>query len=155
MRKRRMVRIPKRGGEEEVIIMNPDSTSDIYVTASVEAECRLIAQNQKMKEEDKIKMIKVNALKRAAHMNQSGKSPAKLVKATVSLPNDMMASEEPSTPLLRFLLSLSTNIVKDSYHNLGGKMGGLPDKKKRAVAAEIMRKWGEKIWVMGSDACIS
>ena len=88
-----MVRIPNRGGEEEGIIMNPDSSSDIYVTASVEAECRLIAQNRKMKEEDKIKMIKVNALKRAAHMNQSGKSFAKLVEATVNLPNDMMDSE--------------------------------------------------------------
>ena len=36
MRKRRIVRIPNRDGEEEVIIMNSDSTAGIYVTASME-----------------------------------------------------------------------------------------------------------------------
>ena len=37
MRKRRMVRMQDRDGEEEVIIMKPDSSAGIYVTASVEA----------------------------------------------------------------------------------------------------------------------
>ena len=46
-----MVRMPNRGGEEEVIIIKPDSSYGIYVTASVEAQCILIAQNQKMREE--------------------------------------------------------------------------------------------------------
>ena len=36
-RKRRMVRMPNRDGEEEGIRMNPDSSAGIYVTASVEA----------------------------------------------------------------------------------------------------------------------
>ena len=73
-----------------------------------------------MKEEEKIKMIKVNAPKRAAYMNQWGKSSTKLVEATTYLPNDMMASEDPSTPLLRVLLPLSTDTIKDSYQHLGG-----------------------------------
>ena len=38
MRKRRMVRMPNRGGEEEGRRMNPDSSAGIYVTASVEAQ---------------------------------------------------------------------------------------------------------------------
>ena len=135
--------------------MNPDSPAEIYVAASVEAECRLIAQNRKLKEEEKIKTIKVNALKRAVRMNQHGKSLAKLVEATANLPNDMMASDDSSTPLLQVLLSLSTDIIKDSYQHLGGKMGQLPDQKKLTVAAAIVRKWGERIWVMGSDVCVS
>ena len=49
--------------------MKPDSSYGIYVTESVEAQCRLIAQNRKMKEEEKIKNTKVNALKRAARIN--------------------------------------------------------------------------------------
>ena len=73
-----------------------------------------------MKEEEKIKNTKVNSLKRAAHMNQRATSFAKLV---ANLPNDMMASEDPSTPLLQVLLSLSTEIIKDSYHHIGGNMG--------------------------------
>ena len=102
-----------------------------------------------MKEEEKIKNTKANALKRAAHMNQRAKSFAKLF---ANIPNEMMASEETSTPiLLQFLLSLSTEIIKNSYHNLGVKMSELPDLKKWAVAAEIVRKWGERIWVMGRD----
>ena len=56
-----------------------------------------------------------------------------------------MASEDPSTPLLQVLLSLSTDTIKDSYPHLGGKMGELPDLKKRTVAAVIAQKWGEKI----------
>ena len=83
-------------------------------------------------------------------MNQSAKKFAKLF---ANLPNYMMASEDNSTPLLlQVLLSLSTDIIKDSYQHLGGKMGDLPDLKKQTVAAAIMRKWGERIWVMGRDS---
>ena len=50
MRKRRMVWMPKRDGEEEGRIMNPESSARIYITASVESECILVSQNWKMKE---------------------------------------------------------------------------------------------------------
>ena len=129
--------------------MNPESSSGIYVTTPVEDQCILISKKRKMKGEEKINNTKVNALKRAAHMNQRAKSFAKLF---ANLPNEIMASEDPSTPLLlQVLLSLSTDIIKDSYRHLGGKMGELPDTKKRTVAEAILRKWGERIWVMGSD----
>ena len=49
MRKRRMVSMPNMDGEEEGSIINPDSSSGIYVIASVEAQCRLIAHIRKMK----------------------------------------------------------------------------------------------------------
>ena len=89
MRKRKMVRMPNRDGEEEVIIMNPDSSAGIYVPASVEAQDRLICQKRKMKEEEKIKNIKVNALKRSARMNQRAQLFAKHI---ANLQNYMMAS---------------------------------------------------------------
>ena len=111
----------------------------------------MIAQNPKKKEEENIKNTKVNALKRAARINQRATSLTKLV---ANLPNDMMASEDNSIPLLQVLISISTDIIKDSYQHLGGKMGELPDLKKRAMAAAIVRKWGERISVMGSDACV-
>ena len=95
MRKRRMVMMTNRYGEEEGIRMNPDSSDGIYVTASVEAQCRLIDQKRNIKEEEKIKNKKVNALKRASHMNQCATSFTKLV---ANLLNDMMASEDNSTP---------------------------------------------------------
>ena len=139
MRKRTMVRTPNRDKEEEGRRMNPDSSSGIYVTASVEAQCRLISYNRNMKEEQKIKNKKVNALKRCACMNLRATSFAKLV---ANLPNDMMDSENPSTPLLQVLLSLSTDIIKDTYQHLGGNMGEFPDLKKRTVASAIVRKWG-------------
>ena len=143
--------MPNREREEEGRRMNPDSSAGIYVTASVEAQCRMIAENQNIKEEEKIKNSKVNALKRAARMNLRATSFAKLF---AHLPSDIMASEDPSTPLLQVLLSLSTDIIKDSYQHLGGKMGELPDLKKLTVAEAIVRKWGERIWVMGSDASV-
>ena len=74
-------------------------------------------------------------------MNLRATSFAKLV---ANLPNYIMASEDPSTGLLQVLLSLSTYIIKDSYQHIGGKMGE-PDLKKRAVVAEIMREWGDRI----------
>ena len=135
----RMVRIPNREREEEGRRMNPDSSAGIYFTASVEAQCRMIAENRNIKEEEKIKNSKVNALERAARINLRAMSFAKLID---NLPNDIMASEDPSTPLLQVLLSLSTGIIKDSYQHLGGKMGELPDLKKRTVAEGIVRKWG-------------
>ena len=69
--------------------MNPDSSVGIYVTASVESQCRMIDENRKIKEEEKIKNSKVNALKRAARMNLRATSFAKLIP---NLPNDIMAS---------------------------------------------------------------
>ena len=93
MMQRKTVGIPKRYGEEEGRIINPKSSSGIYVTASVEAECILIAQNRNMKEQEKIKILKVNALKRAAHINQREKLFAKIVEKTANLPNEMMDSE--------------------------------------------------------------
>ena len=102
-----------------------------------------------MKEEEKIKNTKVNALKRAARMNQRATTFAKLV---TKLPNETMATEDPSTPLLQVLLSLSTDIIEDSYQNLSGNMGELPDLKKQTVAEAIVRKGGERICVMRSDA---
>ena len=93
----------------------------------------------------------VNALKRAARMNLRVTSFAKLV---VNLPNDIMASEDPSTPLFQVLLSLSTEIIKDFYQHLGGKIGELPYLKKSTVAEAIVRKWGERICAMGSDASV-
>ena len=137
------------GGQEEGRRMNPDSSSGIYVTASVEAHHRLISQSRKMKEEEKIKSTNVNALKRAAHINQRAKSFAKL---SSNIPNDMIASEDNYNPLLQVLLSLSTDTIKDSYKHLGGNMGELPDLKKRTVAAAVVQKLGERIWVMGSEA---
>ena len=68
-----MISMSNRDEEEEVICMNPDSSARIYVTASVEEQCRLIYQNQNMKEEEKTKNTKVNALKRDDHTNQRAK----------------------------------------------------------------------------------
>ena len=106
-----------------------------------------------MKEEEKTKNTKVNSLKRATRMNQRAKSFVKLVN---NLPNNMMASEDLSTPfLLQVLLYISTYIIKDYYCHIIVKVGEFPDLKKRTAAAAIVRKWGERIWVMQSDACVS
>ena len=147
-----MLRTPDRDKEEEVRRMIPDSSAGIYITSSVEAQCRMIAENRKIKEEEKINNSKVNALKRAARINLRTTSFALLL---ANLPNYIMASEDPSTPLLQVLLSLSTDIIKDSYQNLGGNMGELPDLKKRMVAEVIVRKWDERICVMGIDVSVS
>ena len=105
-----------------------------------------------MIEEDKIINIKVNDLKRAACTNQRAKLFAKLV---ANLPNVMMASEDLYTTLLvQVLLSLSTNIIKGFYQLLGVNMGKFHYLKKRTLAAAIVRKWGERIWVMGNDAWV-
>ena len=85
-------------------------------------------------------------------MNLRATSCAKIV---ANLPNDMMASEDPSTPVFQVLLSVSTEITKESYQHLGGKMGELPDLKKWTVAEAIVRKWGERICVMGNDVSVS
>ena len=106
-----MVNMTNRDGEEEVSRINTDSSYGIYVTESVEAQCRLIAHNRKMKEDENIKNIKVNDLKRASRTNQCSKSFAKMV---ANIPNDMIAPEDISNPLIfQVLLSLSTGIIED------------------------------------------
>ena len=85
-------------------------------------------------------------------INLRATSFAKLI---ANLPNEIVAYEDPSTPLLQVLLSLSTDIIKDSYQHLSGNMGEFPDLKKRTVEEAIVRKWGERICVMGSEASVS
>ena len=46
-------------------------------------------------------------------MNQHGKLFTKLIEVTANLPNDIMASEDPSTPLFQVLLYLPTDNIKD------------------------------------------
>ena len=76
-------------------------------------------------------------------MNQHAKPFAKLV---ANLPNYTMTYDDPSTPLLlQVLLSFSTDIIKDSSHNIGKKMGDFPNKKKWTVSATIVKKWSERI----------
>ena len=111
----------------------------------------MISENRKIKEEEKIKNSKVNALKRAARINLHATSFANLL---ANLPNDIVDSEDTFTTLLQVLLSLSTDIIKDSYQHLGGRMGELPDLKKGTVAEAIVRKWGERICVIGSEASV-
>ena len=91
-----------------------------------------------MKEEENIKNLKVNTLKRAANKNQHVKSFAKIFKAAANLPNDIMTYEGPSNSILQVPLSLSTKIVKYSYQHLGGKMGELPDQNKLVAPAAIV-----------------
>ena len=45
MSKRRMARMQNMDGDEEGSIIIPDSSDGIYVTASMEAQCRLITKN--------------------------------------------------------------------------------------------------------------
>ena len=60
--------------------MNPDSSSGIYVTASVGSDFHMIAQNQKILEEEKKISSKVNALKKISCVNKSRSSFTKLLE---------------------------------------------------------------------------
>ena len=44
-----MLIVPKKYGEVETRIMNPDSSSGVHVTVSVEAERHMISQNVRFK----------------------------------------------------------------------------------------------------------
>ena len=49
----RMVRMPNKYGEGKLSRMNPESSTGLYVNASVESEWRMISQNWKIQEEEK------------------------------------------------------------------------------------------------------
>ena len=135
--------------------MNPESPYGIFVTVSVKYYCRLIAQNWMMKDEEKIKMIKLNTLKRATHINQRGNSFAKLARQP---PNSQMTwciLRTPPPPSSKYYSTSQLKSLRDSYHNLGWKMGQFPDQNKWTVVAAIVRKWGEMIWMLGGGVCIS
>ena len=59
--------------------MNPDYSSEVYITAYVEAECRMISHNCKIhKEKNKI-ASNMNALKNSARVTKHGCAFAKLL----------------------------------------------------------------------------
>ena len=53
IRTHRMVIITKKDGEGEPSRINPESSVGMYVTASVEADCRVISHNHNIQEEEK------------------------------------------------------------------------------------------------------
>ena len=61
IRTRIIIRIPKKDREVEPRRMDHNSSAGIYVTASVEAECRMISQSQKIQEEENKGASKVNS----------------------------------------------------------------------------------------------
>ena len=69
--------------------MKSVSSSGIYVTASVEAECHMISQNRKMQEEENKRTSKVNALKKYARITKRGISFMKLLEAAAEIHRDM------------------------------------------------------------------
>ena len=81
-----MIRIPKKYGEGEHIIMNTDSSAVIYVTASVEAECHMISQNQKMQEEENKRTSKLNLLKNLPVLPSVGDPSQKSLKQQPNSP---------------------------------------------------------------------
>ena len=58
-----MVIILKKDGDGEPSRMNPDYSTGIYVTASVQDKCCIIAQNQKIQKEEKKRASKMNLFK--------------------------------------------------------------------------------------------
>ena len=82
--------------------MNHEYSAGIYVTASVEDEFHMIAQNWKMQEEENIITSKVNVLEKYARITKHGRSFAKLLEETDKLNRDMKTSEDPSTPYFEY-----------------------------------------------------
>ena len=109
--------------------MNPDSSAGIYITASVEAECRMIAQNRKTQEEEKKRPKKLNAFKNSAHVTKCGIKNS--LQQQPTYPATRRLQRTPSTPPLQVLRSLSTDTIKDTFYHLDGKIGELSDQKKR------------------------
>ena len=141
-----MVRMSKKDGEVEPKRMNPESSAGIYVTASAEAECHMIAHNQNMREGKKKITSKVNAFKKSARITKRGRSFAKLLEETSELYRDMNTSEDPS------LLSLSTDTIKENFYRPGREIGEFYYQNKWTVTQDIVQKWGQSI--MGSCACV-
>ena len=147
-----MVKITKKDGEGEPIIITPDSSTEIYGTVSVEAKCHMMAHNQKMQKGENKIVSKVNALKKASLVTKLGRSFAELLTETYNLPRGKNTSEDPRKPIFQVLLNLYTDTIKDDFYHIGGNISELSDQKKQTVAAEIVWKWR---WIIvGSDACI-
>ena len=97
-----MVIITKKYGDGEPRRMNPDSSAVIYVTASVEAECRMIAQNWKMKGEENKRASKVNAFKNLPALPSVGSPSPNSLKQH---PNSQVTQILQRTPSSSFFKS--------------------------------------------------
>ena len=111
----------------------------------------MISQNRKIQEEEKKRTLKVNAFKKSSCTTKGESSFAKILEETSELHQDMKTSDKPSDPLLQFPISLTTNTIKEAFYNLGRNIGEFSDQKKRTVASDIVREWGQII--LGNRAC--
>ena len=111
---------------------NPNPTSGIYLTAAKLAQCIMVAENRREKEEVKKETAKKTAARKVCLQQ-------KLSEAFQKFQDCMDNILSPSEIIMLIaLVSLSANTLKDAFSHLGDNLGNLPNQRRLTVATEII-----------------
>ena len=112
---------------------NPNSASVIYLTNIKVAQCRMLAENRRGKQQAKKEAAK-NAAARKACLQQNRSGAFNKIKNCM----DNILSPYEYTMLVAHVF-LSNNTLKDAFFHLGGKLGDLPNQIRQTVSTDIIR----------------
>ena len=110
----------------------PKLNSRIYLAAAKVAQCRMVAENRREKEEVKKETAKKTAARKVCLQQ-------KLSEAFQKFQDCMDNILSPSEIIMLIaLVSLSANTLKDAFSHLGDNLGNLPNQRRLTVATEII-----------------
>ena len=128
-----MVHINNTPVEDDVCILNPDSSSGIYMFTVKESQCHIMADNRRKQDKVKENVKRSNSVKRAAHIIKRGSLYYNNLYTVANLLSTTNTTEEPTESILQDILSLSYETLKDAFVHMGGKISGFTDLKKQTV----------------------
>ena len=111
---------------------NPNPTSGIYLTAAKLAQCIMVAENRREKEEVKKEIAEKKAICKVCLQQKQSKAFRKCQDCM-----DNISSPSEETVVIT-LIYLSAKTLKDIFVHLGGKLGVSPNQRRPTLAADII-----------------
>ena len=113
----------------------------IYLTAVKWAQCRMVDDNRREKDETKKESAKKTSIRKAFLHKKRSEYFRRFQDCIYSL------SPSPSELTIQIaLVPLSAITLKDAFFHLGGKLGDLPNQIRQTVATDIIRCLNVWVW---------
>ena len=123
-----MVRTTKKDGEVEPRRLNPNSSKGIYVTASVEADVHMRAQNRNIQEEEKKISPKVNEFKNMLMLPSVQANLQNSFQQQPTYPETLGLQRNPDTPFLNSSSPYTPTPPRKLFIILEGRSASFPTK---------------------------
>ena len=111
--------------------LNPDSYLSIYMNTLKEDQLRIVDENRRKQDKVKENSKRYNSIKRVSCIIKQGSSYDNIIYNVVNLLSSSKTTEEYTDSILKAILNLSSDTLKDAFIHMGEKISDLHNLKKK------------------------